>query len=150
MLALAEHPDQWRALADDRSLLPTAVDEILRWASTTPYNRRTATADAVLGGRRIAAGDKVTLWWASANRDEAVFTDPFAFDVRRSPNPHLAFGHGSHFCLGSHAGPHSRSASCSTPCSTASPPSAPPARSSGPAATSTPASATRPVTLVPR
>ena len=101
VLALAEHPDQWRALADDRSLLPSAADEILRWASTTPYNRRTATADTVLGGRRIAAGDKVTLWWASANHDEAVFTDPFAFDVRRSPNPHLAFGHGSHFCLGS-------------------------------------------------
>ena len=101
VLALAEHPDQWRALADDRSLLPTAADEMLRWASTTPYNRRTATADTVLGGRRIAAGDKVTLWWASANHDEAVFADPFAFDVGRDPNPHLAFGHGSHFCLGS-------------------------------------------------
>lgn len=101
LLALAEHPDQWRLLQEDRSLLPTAVDEILRWASTTPYNRRTATVDTDLGGQRIAAGDKVTLWWVSANRDESVFEDPFRFDVTRSPNPHLAFGHGSHFCLGS-------------------------------------------------
>jgi hypothetical protein len=101
VLALGEHPDQWRALADDRTLLPGAADEILRWASTTPYNRRTATVDTVLGGQRIAAGDKVTLWWASANHDEAVFADPFTFDVRRDPNPHLACGHGSHFCLGS-------------------------------------------------
>jgi cytochrome P450 len=101
VLALAEHPEQWQALADDRSLLPSAADEMLRWASTTPYNRRTATVDTVVGGQRIAAGDKVTLWWASANRDEAVFADPFAFDIGRSPNPHLAFGHGSHFCLGS-------------------------------------------------
>ena len=100
VLALAEHPDQWDALATDRSLLPAAADEILRHASTTPYNRRTATVDSELGGRTIAAGDKVTLWWASANHDEDVFDDPFAFDVRRSPNPHLAFGHGSHFCLG--------------------------------------------------
>ena len=100
VLALAEQPDQWRALADDRALLPSAADEILRWASTTPYNRRTATVDTELGGRRIAAGDKVTLWWASANHDEAVFADPFAFDIRRAPNPHLAFGHGTHFCLG--------------------------------------------------
>jgi len=100
LLALAEHPDQWRALQDDRSLLPAAVDEVLRWASTTPYNRRTATVDTVLGGRPITAGDKVTLWWASANRDEEVFAEPFRFDVTRSPNPHLAFGHGSHYCLG--------------------------------------------------
>lgn len=100
LLALAEHPDQWRAVQADRSLLPTAVDEILRWGSTTPYNRRTATVDTELGSQRIAAGDKVTLWWASANRDEAVFDDPFRFDISRSPNPHLAFGHGSHFCLG--------------------------------------------------
>jgi cytochrome P450 len=101
VLALADHPDQWQALAADRTLLPGAADEILRWASTTPYNRRTATVDTVLGGERIAAGDKVTLWWASANHDEATFADPFTFDVRRDPNPHLAFGHGSHFCLGS-------------------------------------------------
>jgi cytochrome P450 len=100
VLALADRPDQWRALAADRALLPGAADEILRWASTTPYNRRTATVDADLGGRRISTGDKVTLWWASANHDEEVFADPFTFDIRRAPNPHLAFGHGSHFCLG--------------------------------------------------
>jgi cytochrome P450 len=98
--ALIEHPDEYRLLRDDRMLLRTAVDEMLRWASSTPYNRRTATRDVELGGQLIRAGDKVTLWWASANRDEAVFDDPFRFDVRRDPNPHLAFGHGSHFCLG--------------------------------------------------
>jgi cytochrome P450 len=100
LLALVEHPEHWRALRDDRSLLPTAVEEILRWASTTAYNRRTATRDVTLGGQTIRAGDKVTLWWASANRDEGVFPDPFRFDVRRDPNPHLAFGHGAHYCLG--------------------------------------------------
>ena len=100
LLALAASSDQWRSLARDRSLLPTAVDEVLRWASTTTYNRRTATVATTLHDRRIAAGDKVTLWWASANRDEDVFADPFTFDVARTPNPHLAFGHGGHFCLG--------------------------------------------------
>ncbi len=100
LLALIEHPAAWRALVTERAWLPSAVEEILRWASSTPYNRRTATRDVELGGAAIRAGDKVTLWWASANRDEAVFADPFRFDVRRSPNPHLAFGHGTHFCLG--------------------------------------------------
>jgi cytochrome P450 len=99
-MALAEHPDQWRDLQDDRALLPSAVEEILRWASSTPYNRRTATRTTEVGGQPIAAGDKLTLWWASANRDESVFLDPFRFDIRRDPNPHLTFGHGSHFCLG--------------------------------------------------
>ena len=97
---LAEVPDQWQVLRDDRTLLPSAVEEILRWASSTPYNRRTATRETEIGGQAIAAGDKVTLWWASANRDETVFDDPFRFDVRRDPNPHLTFGHGAHFCLG--------------------------------------------------
>jgi cytochrome P450 len=100
LLALVERPDQWRELAADRGLLPTAVEEILRWASSTPYNRRTATRDATLGGMALRPGDKVTLWWASANRDERVFPEPFRFDVRRDPNPHLAFGDGAHFCLG--------------------------------------------------
>jgi cytochrome P450 len=100
LLALVEHPEQWRLLRDDRAALPRAVEEILRWASSTPYNRRTATRDVTLRGARLRAGDKVTLWWASANRDEDVFVDPFRFDVGRDPNPHLAFGHGSHFCLG--------------------------------------------------
>jgi cytochrome P450 len=100
LLALIERSEEWRALQADRSLLPSAVEEILRWASSTADNRRTATRDADLGGRTIRAGEKVTLWWPSANRDEAVFADPFRFDVRRDPNPHLAFGHGGHFCLG--------------------------------------------------
>jgi cytochrome P450 len=100
LAALIEHPDEWRALRADHALLPRAVEEMLRWASSTPYNRRTATRDATLRGQTIRAGDKVTLWWASANRDEDVFVDPFRFDVRRDPNPHLTFGHGSHFCLG--------------------------------------------------
>ena len=100
MLALTERPDALDNLRDDRSLLPNAVEEVLRWASSTPYNRRTATRDVEIGGQQIRAGDKVTLWWASANRDEAVFTDPYTFDIARNPNPHLAFGRGTHFCLG--------------------------------------------------
>lgn len=100
MSALSEHPDAWERLRCNRTLLPTAVEEILRWASSTPYNRRTATRDVELHGQRIAAGDKVSLWWASANRDETVFTDPYTFDITRNPNPHLAFGRGVHFCLG--------------------------------------------------
>lgn len=100
LLALIENGAAWDALRDDSSVMPTAVEEILRWASSTAYNRRTATRDATLGDQTIAAGDKVTLWWSSANRDEAVFPEPFRFDVRRQPNRHLAFGHGNHFCLG--------------------------------------------------
>jgi cytochrome P450 len=98
--ALIEHPDQLAALAADPSLADGATEEILRWSSPTLYNRRTATVDTELGGQAIAAGDKVTLWWASANFDEAVFDDPSRFDIRRDPNPHLAFGYRSHFCLG--------------------------------------------------
>jgi cytochrome P450 len=100
MVALIEHPDQLAALREDRSLMPTAVEEILRWTSATLYNRRTATCDTELGGRPIGQGDKVTLWWPSANRDESVFDDPFRFDIGRTPNPHLTFGHRTHFCLG--------------------------------------------------
>lgn len=97
---LATHPDAWEALRADPSAVPGAVEEMLRWASSTPYNRRTATRDVEVGGQLLRAGDKVTLWWASANRDEAEFVDPFRFDITRSPNRHLAFGHGAHFCLG--------------------------------------------------
>lgn len=104
LLALAERPAVWQELRADRSLLPGAIEEILRWSSPTPYNRRTATRDVELGGHKIAAGQKVTLWWASANRDEQVFADPFRFDIRRSPNPHLAFGYGTHACFGPELG----------------------------------------------
>jgi cytochrome P450 len=100
MAALIEHPDQLELLTEDPSLLATAVEEILRWSSPTLYNRRTSVTDTELGGRHIGRGDKVTLWWASADFDEAVFDDPFRFDVTREPNPHLAFGYRSHFCLG--------------------------------------------------
>jgi cytochrome P450 len=100
LLALIEHAPAWDALQDDPAIMPTAVEEILRWASSTAYNRRTATRDATLADQTIAASDKVTLWWSSANRDDTVFPEPFRFDVRRHPNRHLAFGHGNHFCLG--------------------------------------------------
>jgi cytochrome P450 len=100
LAALIQYPDQWALLRGDPTLVPGAVEEILRWSSPTLYNRRTAARDVQIGGREISTGDKVTLWWVSANRDEQVFDDPFRFDVRRQPNPHLAFGYRSHFCLG--------------------------------------------------
>jgi cytochrome P450 len=100
MLAMVENPDSWNHLRRDRSTLAAAVEEMLRWASSTPYNRRTATRDVVFGGKTIQAGDKVTFWWASANRDETVFSDPYTFNIVRNPNAHLAFGRGGHFCLG--------------------------------------------------
>ena len=82
-------------------MTPTAVEEIVRWASPVIHFRRTATADTEIAGQPIAAGDKVVVWYNSANRDEAVFEDPFQFDVRRSPNEHIGFGAGGpHFCLG--------------------------------------------------
>lgn len=92
--------DRWEALRADRSLVPTAVEEMLRWVTPIKNMARTATTDTVLGGQRIAAGDKLMLLYSSANRDDAVFDDPFTFDIRRSPNDHLAFGFGAHFCLG--------------------------------------------------
>ncbi|MBS1838125.1 MAG: cytochrome P450, partial [Actinobacteria bacterium] len=97
---LAERPEVSAVLRDDRSLLPSTIEEMLRWASSTPYNRRTATRDVEVAGQTVRAGERVTLWWSSANRDEAEFTDPWTFDIRRDPNRHLAFGHGAHFCLG--------------------------------------------------
>jgi len=100
MAALIEHPEQLAELQGDLSLVPGATEEILRWSSPTLYNRRSATADAEVCGRCIGSGDKVTLWWSSADFDETVFDEPFRFDIRRQPNPHLAFGYRSHFCLG--------------------------------------------------
>ncbi len=100
MLALIDRPDDWDALRADRSLLPGAIEEMLRWASSTIYNRRTATGDVERHGQTIRAGDKVVLWWQAANFDERVFDDPHRFDLRRDPNPHVAFGLGTHFCLG--------------------------------------------------
>jgi cytochrome P450 len=100
VVAFAEHLAAWARVREDAALLSTTVEEILRWTSTTPYDRRTATRDAELDGRAIARGDKVLLWWAAANRDPAVFSDPHRFDVAREPNPHLAFGYGGHACIG--------------------------------------------------
>jgi cholest-4-en-3-one 26-monooxygenase len=102
--ALIEHPEQWQALREDPSLVDGAVEEILRWATPVMYFRRTATADVELGGEVIPAGDLVSFWHMSANRDEDVFTDPYTFDIRRTDSQntlHVAFGGGGpHFCLG--------------------------------------------------
>jgi methyl-branched lipid omega-hydroxylase len=102
MYALTTHPEQRRILADDfEAVIPTAVDEIVRWATPVIHFRRTATEDTELSGQPIKAGDKVVMWFNSANRDDAVFVDPYRFDVRRAPNDHVGFGAGGpHFCLG--------------------------------------------------
>jgi cytochrome P450 len=103
MLALIERPDQLRKLQDDPSLIPVAVEEILRWATPVMHFRRTATRDTELRGRKIREGDKVVTWYISANRDEEQFPDPYRFDVERRPNEHVTFGPGGpHFCLGAH------------------------------------------------
>jgi cytochrome P450 len=102
ILALIEHPDQFDRLVGDPSLVPSAVEEILRWGTPVIYFRRTATQDTEIRGIPIQAGDRVAMWFISANFDEDVFEDPFRFDVGRRPNPHTAFGRGGpHFCLGS-------------------------------------------------
>jgi cytochrome P450 len=100
LLALLAHPAQYRRLRADRSLLPGAVEEMLRWWTPVMHFRRTATEDTRLGSVDIRAGDKVVVWFSSANRDESVFADPDTFDIGRTPNDHLTFGHGPHFCLG--------------------------------------------------
>jgi cytochrome P450 family 142 subfamily A polypeptide 1 len=97
---LLAHPDQRDALVVDRSLLPGAVEEMLRWVSPIRNMNRTVTRDLTYAGRDLAEGDNVILVYPSANRDESVFDDPFRFDIRRTPNEHVAFGFGSHFCLG--------------------------------------------------
>lgn len=101
LLAFIEQPDQRLRLANDPARWPKAVEEVLRWVSPVLNGMvRTALDDIDVGGVRIARGDKVTLWYPSANRDEDVFADPFTFDVGREPNPHVGFGAGPHFCLG--------------------------------------------------
>ena len=101
MNAFLENPEQYQALVDDPSLVGGATEEVLRWASPVMYFRRNATEDIELSGQQIKAGDKVSIWYASANRDEQYFKDPFTFDIQRTPNDHIAFGGGGpHFCLG--------------------------------------------------
>jgi cytochrome P450 len=102
LLALLQHPDQLAELRADPSLMSGAVEEILRWANPLHYFRRTASADTELHGMPIKAGDKVAMYYTSANRDEDVFDDPQRFDIHRAPNPHLSFGIAEHFCLGVH------------------------------------------------
>jgi len=101
LLAMIEHPDQWQRLRDDPELVTPAVEEILRWATPVNTFRRTAQSDVELHGQLVREGDPVVMFYASANRDEAVFADPYAFDIGRTPNPHVTFGGGGpHFCLG--------------------------------------------------
>jgi cytochrome P450 len=100
LLALVERPDALAALRAEPELLPTAIEEMLRWTTPSPSKRRTVTRPAELAGHRLAPGDKVLVWEGSANRDERAFRDAARFDLRRDPNPHLAFGHGLHYCLG--------------------------------------------------
>jgi cytochrome P450 len=100
LLALAQHPEQLRALRADLGALPTAVEEIVRWTSPSPSKRRTATKDVTLGGVSVEAGQKVQIWEGSANRDVSVFDAADQFDIARKPNPHLGFGQGVHYCLG--------------------------------------------------
>ena len=104
MHALMRNPEQYQTLRgrlDDDEYLKTAIEEVVRWASPVLHFRRTALADTVIHDQEIVRGDKVVMWYTSANRDGEVFEDPFAFDIERSPNEHIAFGAGgTHFCLG--------------------------------------------------
>lgn len=99
---LAERPELWAQVTADRNLLPALIDEGARWTSPTHHLVRRATTDVEVHGERIAAGDWVCAWVASANRDEQVFSNPYQFQLNRTPNPHLSFGAGAHFCIGTH------------------------------------------------
>lgn len=100
LLALADSPDQLGVLRSSLDLLPTAIEEMVRWTSPSPSKRRTATVSTSLGGQQIEPGQKVLVWEGSANRDASVFSDADVFDIGRKPNPHLGFGQGVHYCLG--------------------------------------------------
>ncbi|MFJ1654606.1 cytochrome P450 [Streptomyces sp. NPDC088337] len=101
---LTRHPDQWQSLRDREVTLESATEEVLRWATPAMHFGRRAVIDVELHGQVIAAGDIVTLWNSSANQDEEVFADPYVFDLNRSPNKHITFGYGPHFCLGAYLG----------------------------------------------
>jgi cholest-4-en-3-one 26-monooxygenase len=100
--AFIEHPDEYARFVDDPSLIDTAVEEILRWGTPALYFRRNVTRDTQIRGVDIKEGERVSIWYISANRDEEVFDDPFRFDVGRRPNDHISFGEGRHLCLGIH------------------------------------------------
>ncbi|SRR5713101_609262 len=102
MLALVNHPSERTKLAADPGVMPTAIEEFLRWTTPVTHILRTARKDGELRGQKIRAGDKVVVWNASVNRDEEVFSKADRFEVTRIPNDHLAFGHGEHFCIGAH------------------------------------------------
>jgi len=100
LLALFEHPAQKQKLLDNPELLPTAVEEIVRWTSPVAHMARAATRDVELRGQQIRAGEQLIMWYPSVNRDEEIFPDGDVFNIARNPNEHLAFGIGEHFCLG--------------------------------------------------
>jgi cholest-4-en-3-one 26-monooxygenase len=100
--ALCEHPDQFERLRAEPTLLPQAIEEMLRWVTPVMQFRRTATRDTQIGEQSIRKGDKLVMYYGAANRDPRVFETPESFDITRKPNPHLAFGTGTHFCMGSH------------------------------------------------
>jgi cytochrome P450 len=102
MLALIEHPDQLRLVQNDPTLLKPAIEEILRWTSPIIHFARTATSDTEVRGQKILEGQRVGMFYGSANRDEEIFDRPFEFDVTRKRNRHIAFGVGEHFCAGAH------------------------------------------------
>jgi hypothetical protein len=99
---LVRHPDQFAKVQKDPSLAPDVVEEMIRWASPVNYMKRTVAEDTELKGQKLREGDALVMFYASANRDERVFDDPYTFDVTRRPNRHLAFGYGEHFCMGAH------------------------------------------------
>jgi cytochrome P450 len=103
LVALLDHTEQLERLRSDSGAIPLAVEEILRWSSPVSYFARRATQDTEIRGVPVARGDRVTMWFPSANRDEDVFDQPYRFDITRRPNPHVTFGGGGvHFCLGAH------------------------------------------------
>jgi len=102
LLAFINHPAESARLAANPALLPTAIEEILRWTSPITHIARVALQDTTLGARKISAGDQLATWLPSANRDEQIFEEPYHFDIARTPNEHIAFGKGEHFCAGAH------------------------------------------------
>jgi cytochrome P450 len=100
LLALCQNPEQKAKLLGDMTLMDSAVEEICRWTSPLHHMSRYVAEDTEIGGKQIKAGERVLMWYLSANRDEDMFSDPYTFDITRTPNEHLAFGIGEHFCLG--------------------------------------------------